>query len=316
VRVARTGHRGRRAGGRSSPCHRCSCRRSLGVSRSSVGWDSTGFWCDRQLSPSVQQDGSDRLRAAAQSRFGERAAGDASEALSGRHRGDGTISKGDHQHAHYIAFGDPDGSDRRIRGLVTWAPNGGEGLTGLEIAALQAVDRLRPAGYRKRGNVTSIDGPNAAAEAGADLVTVPGIRPVRLVAVAAGPVGEIAPELCGIGGGASGGLPAAREWVSWTPYAPVHFPRRRVRSDEEWREHVRGDVLRELSHRPSLPDEALVEFIPGDWLSFRRYRPGRSLSDAVRATGIRLIFAEPVAGPLALGALSHFGLGLFRPVAA
>jgi len=35
--------------------------------------------------------------------------------------------------------------------------------------------------------------------------------------------------------------------------------------------------------------------------------------DARRAVGVEVVFAEPVPGPLSLGALSHFGLGLFVP---
>jgi CRISPR-associated protein Csb2 len=34
-----------------------------------------------------------------------------------------------------------------------------------------------------------------------------------------------------------------------------------------------------------------------------------------RGLGLRLEFADPVPGPLALGQLSHFGFGLFAPSA-
>jgi CRISPR-associated protein Csb2 len=48
------------------------------------------------------------------------------------------------------------------------------------------------------------------------------------------------------------------------------------------------------------------------WLSYRRQRPNKGPDLPV--VGLELSFEEPVRGPIALGALSHFGLGLFLPV--
>lgn len=43
-------------------------------------------------------------------------------------------------------------------------------------------------------------------------------------------------------------------------------------------------------------------------------RAERVLAQFVEAHGCRLSFSEPVRGPVVLGALCHFGLGLFLPV--
>jgi CRISPR-associated protein Csb2 len=73
-------------------------------------------------------------------------------------------------------------------------------------------------------------------------------------------------------------------------------------------------VADELAWRGQ-PSPAGIRPIEGDWLAFRRYRPTTErMQDARRATGLELTFSEEVAGPIALGALSHFGLGLFLPV--
>ena len=46
---------------------------------------------------------------------------------------------------------------------------------------------------------------------------------------------------------------------------------------------------------------------------FRRYRMTEQLSKSRPGLGLRLEFGEPVAGPLLLGKLSHFGYGIFVP---
>lgn len=78
-------------------------------------------------------------------------------------------------------------------------------------------------------------------------------------------------------------------------------------------------MIRELTYR-GLPAPAEIHVADTGWQAWRRYRPsvGRS-SPQGRASKpsafLRLHFAEPVSGPLALGHLSHFGLGLFVPEA-
>lgn len=176
-----------------------------------------------------------------------------------------------HAHAHYLVV-DADG-DRLLDTAIVWAPNHGQGFTDDEVAALFAIDRLTSTWFR-------------------------GFRPVRVAAVAAGRVQDVAPErFCS----------TATTWRSVTPFVPYRH-QKRWQSTEEF---LRTEIERELSTR-SLPC-ADIEQLPGDWLSFHRSRsPDRPSG---RALGLRLRFASPlpVAQPLTLGYLSHFGLGLFRP---
>jgi CRISPR-associated protein Csb2 len=71
-------------------------------------------------------------------------------------------------------------------------------------------------------------------------------------------------------------------------------------------------IERELAHR-GLPRPADIELIPGAWSTFKLTRPGVSRRSARRSVGALIRFHEPVAGPIALGRYSHFGLGRFEP---
>ena len=72
-----------------------------------------------------------------------------------------------------------------------------------------------------------------------------------------------------------------------------------------------AEVGRELMTR-ALPSASEVRTTEGAWLNFRRRRTIQE--PELRAFGLEVRFDDPVEGPLALGALSHFGLGLFRPI--
>lgn len=124
-------------------------------------------------------------------------------------------------------------------------------------------------------------------------------RPARLGLEAMGDVGRVAPELVG----------PARVWISHTPFAlPRHGKRRQT-----WQEVVEVQVRAELAHRGH-PVPVRVEVVKGDWLSYRRHRPTTErLEEGRRVAGVRVEFDQEARGPLALGALSHFGLGLFVP---
>lgn len=125
-----------------------------------------------------------------------------------------------------------------------------------------------------------------------------GLRPMRLGLEGLGPVEAVAPWLVG----------PAQHWRSLTPFAPPRHARRQ----QEWADHLQQQVSEELARR-NLPAPRAVEVTPGSWLAFRRHRIRERLEDGRRATGLRIAFDHDVAGPLALGALSHFGLGLFVP---
>lgn len=125
----------------------------------------------------------------------------------------------------------------------------------------------------------------------------PGFRGVRVAVEQVGSVEDVLPELVG---------PATR-WQSLTPFAPYRHPGKR-QSEVQFLE---CEVAREL-HERGLPAPKSVERIPGDW---SRFRSGRTRRDErLRLFGLELQFADLVEGPLALGALSHFGLGTFRPI--
>ncbi len=186
----------------------------------------------------------------------------------------------DHRHAHWIPLVTP-GQDRPfVQHLIAWVPRG---LRAEEVAALLSLRELsgrRGDGYEVRG-----------------------LPPAELLFQAAGPVGQVAPELCG----------PARRWRSLTPYLPV-----RHRKRESLEDFLTADVRTELGYR-DLPPATVIPADPGSrlpdrWaLEFRRYRMAESVSRSKPGLGLQLEFAEPVGGPLLVGQLSHFGYGIFIP---
>jgi CRISPR-associated protein Csb2 len=132
----------------------------------------------------------------------------------------------------------------------------------------------------------------------------------------------------------------SREWVSATPFvAPRHLKRRGTKRDAEqvWSspaEFLRTVLLEELARlierRPDLTQfpldsikiEPLIDahgvFRIGPRrlrpIQFKRYRQKRGDDGGNRPAGaFRIIFPEPVKGPISLGHSRHFGLGLFVP---
>jgi CRISPR-associated protein Csb2 len=71
-------------------------------------------------------------------------------------------------------------------------------------------------------------------------------------------------------------------------------------------------IRRELGLR-GFPEPLDIELIRGSWMSFKRTRPGVSAREAAQVVGARIVFAESVSGPIAIGRSSHFGLGVFEP---
>lgn len=198
-----------------------------------------------------------------------------SEVLSGKMRS-GTHNRGKHRHAHYLALTQDDrpGPGAPVDSLIVWAP---AKLGSDELAALTEIKWLK-------------GGPVASAV------------PRFAVAVAGfGDVNEIAPEIVG----------PSSLWISRTPFAPGRHNRKLA-----WNEHVRDEIKRELTEYRDLPAPASVEVLEKeDPRQYRRYRlpPKESLKDSRRATMVSIQFDNPVKGPIVLGALSHFGLGMFIP---
>lgn len=107
---------------------------------------------------------------------------------------------------------------------------------------------------------------------------------------------------------------AARCWESVTPYVP---PRHHLRKGKERaRESLTAQIRRELRLRGfAVAEQVETESIGNAaWVSVHVPRTERRvfLGDR-RGYWMRLIFPEPVRGPLRLGHSSSFGLGLFRP---
>jgi CRISPR-associated protein Csb2 len=178
------------------------------------------------------------------------------------------------QHRHAHFMALPGLDGRRIDRLVVWAP---EGFGEDEVGSLAAVRKL----WMR------------------DLAD-----PLRLALTTLGEDQCIdLPQLLG---------PSDR-WRSLTPFAlPRHTKRRSGRIVDGPEDQIR----RELTFRDPHKAELLTRVVPipsGNWVQFRRTRPRVSRLEAPRVVGAELHFAEPVRGPIALGALSHFGLGLFTP---
>lgn len=165
-------------------------------------------------------------------------------------------------------------ADGRLSDLVVWTPNG---LPEHELAALTDVTWL------------SSKSPD---------------RRLTLRVAGIGAINDIAPEVC----------EPARVWRSIMPYTPS----RHDKSGKNGQDFLAADIGRELGYR-DFP-AAAVEVLPDSWVEYRRYRPTARLRHNTRqgqsnrpSAFVKLTFADQVRGPIALGHLSHFGLGLFQP---
>ena len=180
-----------------------------------------------------------------------------------------------HGHAHFL----PLIIDRRLVGLVVWALNG---LPEDELKALTKLDKLYSPfnlNWKLRVRVAGIGTP---AQAASELVAQ---RPATV-------------------------------WRSLTPFTPSRYPKRNA----AWLDYLHAEVANELRNR-GLPELRAVTLRDDEeWQPWRRYRPSARMrrdtrqGQATRGSAfLRIELAEPTHGPLALGHLSHFGLGLFVP---
>ncbi|MGH9155486.1 MAG: type I-G CRISPR-associated protein Csb2 [Acidimicrobiales bacterium] len=177
-----------------------------------------------------------------------------------------------HGHAHWLAFGDPDGRPL-LSTVVAWAPDGFDAEV---LAGLAGMDRVRPGG-------------------------IPDFGPQRLGLEGWGDIDDVAPELVG----------PSRVWRSFTPFAPNGHRKEKEVAEEDY---LLAALRRELSWRGAAPP-ASIEIDQRPWRAYRTHRPDKEwLRDSRRVWGLsRLAFDDEVSGPMVLGALSHFGLGLFLP---
>ncbi|MHB8263280.1 MAG: type I-G CRISPR-associated protein Csb2 [Acidimicrobiales bacterium] len=128
---------------------------------------------------------------------------------------------------------------------------------------------------------------------------IPKFRALRVFAESYGRIQELAPELCS----------ESSRWKSVTPFAPYRHQKK-----ESLEGFLCKEVDRELEAREIAGSVVSIDLVRRDWLSFVRRRPDPRERTQLAAWGIEIELSTSIQGPLALGALSHFGLGLFRPV--
>jgi len=117
----------------------------------------------------------------------------------------------------------------------------------------------------------------------------------------------------------SGIFDSAKRWRSVTPFSLPRFPNRGGGKPPRPRDLPEAQLTQELTAR-GLPAPISIKRIEGyqangrpmvRWLEFHTQRfkgtQGKGLA------GFEIEFAEPVAGPIAVGFGCHFGLGLFMP---
>lgn len=199
-------------------------------------------------------------------------------ALTGRDPETGKPLGGRHDHAHYLPL-DLD-EDGRLDHVLIHA------RMGLDVLAQEAIQRLSRTWMK--GDDKDL------------IVTLAGH----------GNLGTFADQLRLRSGRQVPALGVSRVWASITPFVPPRYLRPRG--------HLLEDQVRAELESRGLPQPVRVDIMSRDELVERRLlrfvrtrREGKPQPPVSRFYGIRLIFAEPVAGPIALGYASHYGLGLF-----
>ncbi|MGH2763645.1 MAG: type I-G CRISPR-associated protein Csb2 [Thermoleophilaceae bacterium] len=105
-------------------------------------------------------------------------------------------------------------------------------------------------------------------------------------------------------------LGPAAIWSSALPFLPVRHPKRRR---GRLIDTIEEQVALELQRR-GFPEPVSVSPIEQDWRFVRTTRRARAGSKpGLGRHGVRIEFDHPVPGPIALGANSHFSMGLFSP---
>lgn len=178
-----------------------------------------------------------------------------------------------HRHAHVIPLSLL-AADGHLDHILIWAPGG---LSDVSQTVLRSLRRT----YMK-GGVGEVEVRFAGNGTSEEFRKIPALRDV---------LGE------------------ARIWQSRTPLV---LPRHRKKNG---RNTVEGQIVEELTSRGFSAPES-IEILREESIGFRHFirirrdgnRPPEDFGYA-----IRLSFAAPVSGPIALGYAAHFGLGLFAP---
>ncbi len=96
-------------------------------------------------------------------------------------------------------------------------------------------------------------------------------------------------------------------WKSVTPFAPQRHIKRQSVS-----EFILDCVKRELGTRGFPTDDLQIKLEKGPWGKYKSYRQKDGINMQMSCYGVVLEFSQQVRGPISIGSLSHFGLGLFR----
>lgn len=194
------------------------------------------------------------------------------------HAEDGAKRRDQHRHAHWLVVNDGR-SGPRIDRVILWVPEGLPAAAAATLAAMDRIDLSRHDYVAKRL----------------------GSRQIRIAVEVVGDARHLDPRLAG----------PARHWRSLTP---VTTPRHRKK--QAFGRFFEDVVRRELSFRnlPSDAEGVRVEVGDDDRPTSQRARvfhrsraPG---GPPHQGSHVRLEFTDPVDGPLVLGSLAHFGLGL------
>jgi len=199
-----------------------------------------------------------------------------------------------HRHAYYLPTAEDNDNRHRLTHLTLIARDG----FGRE--EMQAIHRLRQIRPRGRDNAS---------------------HPLRVLLLGYGRLDEYRPMPLG----------PSREWVSLTPYVATRHAKSRGRQridtgsiedriqflEDDLRGQLR-DVLdiegAEVECVEPLRDGSAFRLAGRRPIEFKRFRAKHADDGGKRLTGaFRIVLRRPVAGPLALGKSSHFGLGLFLP---
>ena len=98
----------------------------------------------------------------------------------------------------------------------------------------------------------------------------------------------------------------SRKWNSLLPFLPQRYNKK-----ESPLKFITDCVKRELDSREIDSVGLKVSMIPGPWGAFKTYRIKETASKRRPPFSLSLEFEKEVEGPILIGSLSHFGMGLF-----
>jgi len=104
----------------------------------------------------------------------------------------------------------------------------------------------------------------------------------------------------------------ARDWQSCSSFVSPRFAKRRRGALLDAPQTQLERLLKLVHRREAIEIEALAAPRDGDWSRFEQRRCGTQPGPRRHASGWRLRFAQPLAGPLVLGYGAHYGLGCFE----